>query len=250
MTDEEAQMERYRLSFTVGGLLVAQSVTVARVFLQLLDDACSAESATSTNDEAASESVDASSRTSTPPDRVGSRIGDRELNTFWKQARQQVIDEHLLTVRTQTAMSRTVSETIKRLSVLSLTELRFLTADDSMNADRSALMWVAMCRYYTLVGEFANEVLRDHYLLGKPTVTREDYDRFVYSKSLWHEELDQISDSTAKKLRSNLFQAMFEARLLEKEGNTIIPSLLGSGLTDILEKRPDSFLFFPMRVES
>lgn len=243
MADEEAQMQRYRLSFTVGGLLVSQSVTVARVFLQLLDDAHDSESATSAN-------TDVSSHTATPPDHIGSRVNDRELNTFWKNARHQVIDENLLAIRTQSAMSRTVSEVIKRLSVLSLAELRFLTADDSMNADRSSLMWVAMCRYYTLVGEFANEVLHDHYLLGKPTVTREDYDRFVYSKSLWHEELDQISDSTAKKLRSNLFQAMFEGRLLEKESNTIIPSLLGSGLTDILKEIPDSFRFFPMRVES
>lgn len=230
MTGEETQMERYRLSFTVGGLLVPQSVITARVFLETVENAQKNEPV------ALMEALTATSDAK-----------KRSLGALWKAARRQVIDESLLPIRTQSAMSRTVSEVIKRLETLSPTELRFLTADDSMNADRAALMWVAMCRYYTLVGEFANGVLRDHYLLGKPTVTYDDYDRFAYSKSLWHAELDEISPATAKKLRANLFQAMFEGRLLEKEGNLIVPSLLGSRLTDVLRKKPESFLFFPMR---
>ena len=46
-------------------------------------------------------------------------------------------------------------------------------------------MWVAMCRYYALVGEFANEVLRERYLMGFSTLTKDDYDRFIQAQSMW-----------------------------------------------------------------
>ncbi|PJM72973.1 hypothetical protein CS006_06885 [Bifidobacterium primatium] len=193
--------ERYRLSFTVGGLLASQGVVVARVFLEQGD---------------------------------------------WSVARRIVTDDNLLGVRTLAAGKRIAGETVKRLSALSEDELRYLADEGTPSGDQAALMWVAMCRHYTLVGEFANEVLRDHYLMGIPTVTYVDYDRFVLKKAMWHPELEGLSESTAKKLRQNVFHAMFEAGLLEQRGNLIVPSLLSPEIADMLRDRPESFGFFPM----
>ncbi|RSX52439.1 DUF1819 family protein [Bifidobacterium callimiconis] len=193
--------DRYRLSFTVGGLLTRQGIDVARTFLD---------------------------------------CGD------WEQSRLIVLDGDRFGVRTLAAAKRIARETIKRLGALSETELRYLASSDTPIEDCDAIMWVAMCRYYELVGEFANEVLRDHYLLGLPSVTYADYDRFVLKKTVWHPELEELSESTAKKLRQNVFKAMFEAKLLEREGNIVVPSLLSREVTDILKNRPESFGFFPM----
>ncbi|MBW3088267.1 DUF1819 family protein [Bifidobacterium sp. 82T24] len=193
--------ERYRLSFTVGGLLASQGVIVARVFLDQKD---------------------------------------------WTAARRIVTDENMLGVRTFAAGKRIASETVKRLGALAGEELRYLADEGTAADDRAALMWVAMCRHYTLVGEFANEVLRDHYLMGTPTVTYADYDRFVLKKAMWHPELEELSESTAKKLRQNVFRAMFEAGLLEQRGNLVVPSLLSPEIVDMLGDRPESFGFFPM----
>ena len=119
--------------------------------------------------------------------------------------------------------------------------------DDTPASDRQALMWVAMCRYYALVGEFANEVLRERYLMGFSTLTKDDYDRFIQAQSMWHPELEELSALTAGKLRSNVFKAMSEAELWEKESDTLLPSLLSKSVTAILENRPESFRFFPTR---
>lgn len=205
---------RYRLSFTVGGLLAPQGRILAALFVRngLIGDATAAE--------------------------IGERI---------TCIRCPALDGNALSLRTQAANSRVVTEVCKRLSTLTEVEIRHLADPDALAADCRALMWVAMCRYYAFVGEFASEVLRDHYLLGVPTVTHEDYDRFVRGKSAWHAELEALSPSTTGKLRSNVFRAMTEAGLLEGNDDTLVPSLLGAVVTGILENRPESFLFFPMR---
>ncbi|NMM99672.1 hypothetical protein G1C96_0250 [Bifidobacterium sp. DSM 109958] len=206
--------ERYRLSFTVGGLLASQGHLVAGLFM------------------ADGECADAA-----PDDELGDRIA---------QVRRRAVDENVLAVRTQAANVRMVREAIKRLSALTMRELRHLADADTPPRDCQALMWVAMCRYYALVGEFANEVLRDRYLLGMSTVDHGDYDRFILAKAMWHTELEDVSRTTALKLRSNVFRAMAEGELVDGVDNTLLPSLLGRTVTGILEHRPESFLFFPM----
>lgn len=214
---------RYRLSFTVGGLLVQQGRILAALFVR--------------NKLGGNDDAKEVSSVSTVAE-----IGDRII-----QIRHLALEGNVLFMRTQAANSRVVTEVCKRLSTLTETEIRHLADPDALAADCRALMWVAMCRYYALVGEFACEVLRDHYLLNAPMVTREDYDRFVRSKAAWHTELEELSPTTANKLRTNVFRAMVEAGLLEQDGRTLVPSLLGEAVTGMLESRPESFLYFPMR---
>ena len=122
--------------------------------------------------------------------------------------RQQAIEENVLAIRTDSANRRVVAETTKRLSALTVRELAYLAGPDSSTSDREALMWIAMCRYYAIVGEFAVEVLKKHYLVGNLHLDFDDYARFIANKATWHPELETISEGTAKKLRSNLFKAM------------------------------------------
>lgn len=143
-----------------------------------------------------------------------------------------------------------MAETTRRLSALTVGELAYLAGPDSSTSDREALMWIAMCRYYAIVGEFAGEVLKKHYLTGNTHLDFEDYDRFIADKATWHPELETISEGTAKKLRSNLFKAMVEAHLFDKNSDTVVLFLPSPSLVDILMKRPDSFGFFPMRESS
>ena len=222
---ENPRNDRYRLSFTVGGLLAPQGRIIAALFVGN-EDRLASPIASSMPGEAA----------------ANNELGERVAGI-----RKQAIDGNVLSIRTESANTRIVREVVKRLSTLTGTEIRHLSDDDTPVTDLQALMWVAMCRYYAVVGEFANEVLRDHYLLGNMTVTREDYDRFILSKSRWHPELEELSNATACKLRSNLFKALDEAGLVGKSDNTLLPSLLSKTVTDILEERPESFQFFPMR---
>ena len=164
-----------------------------------------------------------------------------------ESVRRYAVAENVLQIRTHAAGVRIVSEVVKRLSALTMGELRCIADADTLQSDRRALMWVAMCRYYALVGEFAQEVLHEHFLIGAPAITYDDYDHFMLGKAMWHPEIDDLSTSTSAKLRSNVFKAMVEAGLVNRSDDTIIPSLLSREVTGILMRRPESFGFFPMR---
>lgn len=134
----------------------------------------------------------------------------------WSTVRRIAIEENLLQARTRSTGIRMVRETLKRLAVLSDEELRILP--DLTAAERSHVMWVAACRQSAFIGEFAEEVLRERFLMLAGTLDYEDFDAFVRQKALWHEELVELTPRTYGKLRQTVFRMMTEAGLLSKEG--------------------------------
>ena len=163
----------------------------------------------------------------------------------WSKVRDAAVEENLLQTRTHSTGVRHVRETVNRLSVLSDRELEILA--DVTASERGQLMWAAACRRYELIGEFAEEVLRERFLTLAGTVSYEDYDSFYRAKAMWHDELDDVSDLSYKKLRQVLFKMMVEAGLVTKQG-VIEPVLLSARVTDCLaERTPSDIRFFPTR---
>ncbi|PPG23464.1 DUF1819 domain-containing protein [Rathayibacter sp. AY1E8] len=164
----------------------------------------------------------------------------------WVKVRDLAVDENLLQARTYRTGVRLVRETVKRLSALSDLEVVFL---DEVNAsERGHLMWAAACRRYDLIGEFAEEVLRERFLILANTVAYEDYDSFYRAKAMWHDELDDVTDLSYKKLREVLFKMMVEAGLLTTQ-RAIEPALLSARVAECLNERsPSDIRFFPTRV--
>ena len=145
--------ERYRLSFTTGGLFLRESEDAAVHFL-----------------------------------------GTRS----WDVTRAALRSQNTLQVRTAAAALRISKEVIARLETLNTQEVDFLT--ECSATDKACLLWSAVCRRYSLVHDFAREVLREHFVLMRRQLTLADFDAFFNSKALWHEELDQLAKSTQSKL--------------------------------------------------
>lgn len=164
----------------------------------------------------------------------------------WEWVRDIAVAENLLQSRTYSTGVRRVRETVKRLTALSDRELALLP--DLTSSERGHLMWAAACRRYGLIGDFAEEVLRERYLTLVGTVSYEEYDSFYRTKSMWHEELTTVSVSTYKKLRSELFRMMVQAEMLTANG-VIETALLTDRLLDCLDERiPSDVRFFPTKV--
>lgn len=108
----------------------------------------------------------------------------------WATVRQAVTQQNLLQARTTSSSVRVTRETIQRVSVLEDAELELFT--DLSLTERCHLMWAAACRRYELIGDFAEEVVRERFLLMTPNVGNEDFERFMAGKSLWHTELDEL----------------------------------------------------------
>ena len=123
--------ERYRLSFTTGGLFVQEAALVAASYLETKD---------------------------------------------WAKARAQARHENLLQVRTAAAATRVSKEITARLEHLNDQELQALL--DLNLHDRASLLWVAACRRYTFIREFATEVLRENHLRLRRQLSFNDYESF------------------------------------------------------------------------
>lgn len=169
----------------------------------------------------------------------------REPGEAWEDLRVRAIAQNLIQSRAARSTVRHTRAALKRVSTLDDDEIDVLL--DSTATDRALLMWAASCRAFTLIGEFAEEVLRERFLLLTPMVTHDEFDAFLSSKGAWHPELVGLAVSTTKKLRETVFRMMVEADLVTKAG-AIVPVVLPPRLTALLDARdPSDLRFFPTR---
>lgn len=159
------------------------------------------------------------------------------------RVRELIEEDNLLQSRTRSSGLRLAREVAQRLSVLTDDEIELLV--DATTSERGHLMWTAACRRYDLIGEFAEEVLRERFLILASTLDYDDFDSFIRGKALWHEEVADLKDSTLRKLRSNVFRMLVEAGLLSDEGR-ILQAVLSTRVADALSARtPSDIRFFP-----
>ena len=148
----------------------------------------------------------------------------------WSKVRAAIEDQNLLQARTVASGHRFAREVVQRLSVLSDEEIELLV--DATASERAHLLWAAACRHYDLIGDFAEDVVRERFVLLTATLSYEDFDSFMRGKALWHPELTELKDSTLRKLRTNLFRMLHEADLLSDGGQILhAPELVKMGET-------------------
>ncbi len=161
----------------------------------------------------------------------------------WAKVRELIEEDNLLQSRTRSSGFRLAREVAQRLSVLSDNEIELLI--DATTSERGYLMWAAACRRYDLIGEFAEEVLRERFVILASTLDYKDFDSFIRGKALWHEEVADLKDSTLRKLRSTVFRMLVEAGLLSDDGR-ILQVVLSTRVAEALSARtPSDIRFFP-----
>jgi hypothetical protein len=161
----------------------------------------------------------------------------------WAKVRALVADDNLLQARTAASGFRVAREVAQRLAVLTDDEIELLM--EATATERGHLLWAAACRRYELIGDFAEEVVRERFLLLTPTLGYEEFDSFVHGKALWHSELAELKESTLHKLRSNVFRMLNEAGLLSDSGH-VLQAVLSQRVASALAARsPSDLRFYP-----
>ncbi|MDA3889641.1 MAG: DUF1819 family protein [Allgaiera sp.] len=192
-------LRSYRMSFSTGGLLLNESVDVARL---------------------------------------------HSPNERWDETIAHALTEGVASLPKAVSQRRTLREIVNRISALTGAELVLLQETDD-RTEQKALLWLATCRAYRFVNEFAVEVLRDRHLSYRIDLPLETFDVFWEEKADWHPELKDISRSTQLKLRQVLFRMMREADVLSDTG-TIQTAYLTPQITALIaETRPTDLAVFP-----
>lgn len=162
----------------------------------------------------------------------------------WKAVRAEALRSNLLQARTERTAKTICREIIDRLKTLNEQELVFLIEADRQS--QANLLWVAVCRVYRFVADFAVEVVRERFLAMKNDLSNEDFEAFFNRKAEWHDELDKTTLSTRNKLRQVIFRMLREAGLLTKE-NSINAVILSPALFELLhQNNPDDLMLFPI----
>ena len=146
-------------------------------------------------------------------------------------------------VRKASSARRSIREIVNRLRRLSGYELALLIKGE--RSEQAALLWLAACRTYRFIAEFAVEVVGDRFLSLRTTLTYDDFDAFLSAKEEWSPKLCALSVSTRAKLRAVLFRLMREAGILSQD-NQILGAMLSPRVLAVIEAGDlDELGYFP-----
>ena len=193
------ELEPYKMSFAVGGLLLNESVEVARLHKQ---------------------------------------------SEAWDATLERALEGGITSLPKVASRRRTLREIVNRISTLDEDELDYLI-EAADRQDQKALLWLATCRAYRFVREFATEVIHERFLSFQLDLPLESFDVLFAAKAEWDEGLAAISAMTRAKLRQVLFRMMREASIIT-EDNRILSAYISPRLKAILAtKNPREIVLFP-----
>jgi len=161
----------------------------------------------------------------------------------WQSAIIELTENATFAASKRKSMQRVGREIVNRLATLRVSEREFLVVSTS-RTDQAALLWLAICRAYRLIREFAVEVVVERYDARQRHLPKERYDSFVHDKGEEDEWLAARSGSTIQRSRQVLFKIMREAGLIN-EVQEIQRLALSAPLRRLLEDVPQDHAVFP-----
>lgn len=161
----------------------------------------------------------------------------------WAEVIESAVEKNLLQFKSTQSTRRAVREICTRLKNLTPQEMDFFQTADPY--DQSLICWLACCRTYEFIGDFATQVLLENFASYKLDLDYAAFDFFCEEQAQFHPELEEVTESTRKKLRQILFRMMREAGILSDD-NRIIAGIASQSLKDINEHGArDLSLFVP-----
>ncbi len=189
---------KYSLSFTTGAALLSETLTVAKLYLELDN---------------------------------------------WEKVKEKVLTENSLQARTSSTLRKLYGEVSRRLKHMSDEEIQYMVNAD--HREQELLIWLAVCRHYLFIRDFAVEVMSNHYASSRFVLTHDDYNAFFNAKAEWHENLDRASKLTKSKARQVLFKMLRECGLLNSNDEIVGQNISPEMLTLLKHDNEDYLRIFP-----
>lgn len=131
-------------------------------------------------------------------------LAKRYLETEdWEPCRKEAMDNNLMKIEKTASAARYLAYTIKLLKELTEEELSLLS--DSDIASQRALMWLAFCRTYPLIGKFSDTVINQKFSHHDFFLSTGDWNEFLSRESSEHQEIEDIGKASRAKAKSVLF---------------------------------------------
>lgn len=191
--------QAYKMSFATGGLMVNDSVEVARLHAP---------------------------------------------GEAWDDTLSRALTGGVTSLPKASSRRRTLREIVNKLSCLDEEERLFLV-ERADRDEQAALLWVATCRAYRFVREYALEVLCERHFSRRLDLPLETFDHLLEAKAEWDAGLAAIAPTTAHKLRQILFRMMREAGVIDEDRQILTANLSGSLRALLRRTAPADLAVFP-----
>lgn len=167
----------------------------------------------------------------------------------WKLVEQTIKENNLLMKIKESTFKREFVEIKKRLSTLNQYQLSLLINGDL--DETKAMIFLSLAKTYAFFFDFINEVVRNKYLMFDYILTDSDYIKFFNAKSFTHEELNNISEKTAKKVKQVVYKLMEQIGLIDsiKNGSILKPMISDKVLEAIINDNPEYLTVFFYQAE-
>lgn len=149
----------------------------------------------------------------------------------WEATRARVVAENLLRSRTANTSVRLGNEVISRLRTL--TTQQFVLLLDTAPQEQRLLLWLAVCKRYAFIRDFAIEVVLEKCRRLDLNLQPDDYRVFLNKKAEWHPEVERVADATKQSQRQFVFRMLREVGILSKTGE-ILPLVLPPRLSEAI----------------
>jgi hypothetical protein len=121
----------------------------------------------------------------------------------------------------------------KRLNKLTNTQLALLATGDLIAQKQIAFL--AVCKTYGFLRDFAIEVLREKILLFDYEFNDGEYISFYRRKIDLHPEMEKLTETTQKKIRQVSYKILEQAGIIEDvKSKTFHPQLLDKSVSDAI----------------
>lgn len=149
----------------------------------------------------------------------------------WDKVRKTVLEQNLLQIRTLTAQRRIYSETYTRIKELNNESLSLIA--NGNRDEQTQLIWYAICQKYTIIRDFAIEVINDKVNKFDFDISVADFHVFYNNKAIHHDELNKISPQSKRRLIINLFKMLKDTGIVI-DGKRIKPVMIASSTKKII----------------
>lgn len=119
-----------------------------------------------------------------------------------------------------TSIKRKNYEFKKRLQTLTESQTVALLEGDLVT--QRQLAYLSVCKRYAFFREFVLEVLREKVILMDYQLTEGEYLSFYRRKLMDHPELENLSESTEKKVKQVIFRILAEAGIINSASEKVI----------------------------
>ncbi|HPI99101.1 MAG TPA: DUF1819 family protein [Synergistales bacterium] len=151
----------------------------------------------------------------------------------WNETASRVFSDNILQRNTVSSQKRVFQEVQRRLKTLRDEEIAFLL--QAPLEDQKQMIFLSICRFYGFIRDFVLHVLRQNFLSMKTILWDADYFRFAEGITLEHQEYENLSEKTKKKVHQVLLRLLVEVGLLTSihEGS-ILPLIVSTDLQHLI----------------